>query len=121
MHQLRATVLALAGLALERASAAVPNLTSSCQIRCYDLTADMVGCGVDDYRCHCDIFDSAFVPQMQSYATELKETVCSLADPTDSAEPGDANEEGAASALPVMTAGVAAGILAVVMAGGFLF
>ena len=70
MHQLRATVLALAGLALERASAAVPNLTSSCQIRCYDLTADMVGCGVDDYRSHCDIFDSAFVPQMQSCMIE---------------------------------------------------
>ncbi|PKS06748.1 hypothetical protein jhhlp_006822 [Lomentospora prolificans] len=198
MHRLSA-ILVLAGLAAERVSAAVPNLPS-CQSRCYDLTAEMIGCGKDDYRCHCDVFQSQFVPQIQSCmiegsfaylldVTELQGTVCALAgqsleptstsgspsgsdpqpsqtssaaptDPSDSSGtdtlpstespstsspstpsttpsrtsnsqddpeqtnstgPGDGSEEGAASALPGMSAGVAAGILAAAMAAAYLF
>ncbi|KEZ46811.1 hypothetical protein SAPIO_CDS0114 [Scedosporium apiospermum] len=91
MHHRLSTILLLAGLATERASAAIPNLTQ-CQSRCFDLTAQMVGCGKEDYACQCPIFNEQFIPQMQSCmiegcafdseplnTTQLQSTVCALA------------------------------------------
>ena len=69
MHHRLSTILLLAGLATERASAAIPNLTQ-CQSRCFNLTAQMVGCGKEDYACQCPIFNEQFIPQMQSCMIE---------------------------------------------------
>lgn len=57
-------------LALLAASAAAIDDLPPCQSRCYDLTADLVGCGADDYECHCEAWDSRFSAQLSSCMIE---------------------------------------------------
>ena len=57
-------------LVLLAASAAAIDDLSPCQSRCYDQTADLVGCDADDYECACSSWDSRFAPQMSSCMIE---------------------------------------------------
>ena len=41
-----------------------------CQSRCYTMTAGLIGCGAEDYACHCAAFDARFAPQMSSCMIE---------------------------------------------------
>lgn len=56
-------------LALAPAARAVLDLPP-CQSRCYTMTAGLVGCGAEDYACHCAAFDARFAPQMSSCMIE---------------------------------------------------
>lgn len=56
--------------ALLAASAAAIDDLSPCQSRCYDMTADLIGCEADDYACHCSAWDGRFSPQMSSCMIE---------------------------------------------------
>ena len=51
------------------ATAAIEGL-GPCQSRCYDMAAELVGCGKDDLACQCAAFDSRLAPQMSSCMIE---------------------------------------------------
>ena len=60
---------ALPFLALLAAAAAIDGLPP-CQSRCYDMAADLAGCGADDHACACAAFDGRIKPQMSSCMIE---------------------------------------------------